>query len=122
MRHQHLDLEHVGLLVQPQFRREHAAMGRVHALVDLQAHDGREMAIPQFGLDHRQQVVRFFFVDFDDGIAGHPEQLAGQDLASREQQVKVVGNEVFELDEGVAVADAHEARRDILDQGTLTRA
>ena len=74
--HHAVGLEHVLALVEAEFRGEHAAMGRVHALGDFHPHDRREAAVAQFGLDQREQVVGFFLVALGIGIAGDAEKFA----------------------------------------------
>ena len=70
---QHAGLEDVMLLVQAQFRRQHAAMGFGHAARHLHPDDRGKLAVAEFGLDHVEKVVGCLFVAFGVGVPGDPE-------------------------------------------------
>ena len=99
---QPLALEHVLALVEAELGGEHAAMHRIDAVADLEAHDRRELALAQLGLDHRDQVVGVLLVALGVGVAGDAEELAAVDLHAREQEVEVVRHDLLERHEGVA--------------------
>ena len=104
------DLGHVLVLVQAKLGGEHAAMQRLHALHDREAHDRGELAIAQLGLDHRHQVIFLVLVVLGVGVARDAEELAGLDDGAREQRVEVVRHDVVERREALRLADPQEAR------------
>ncbi len=108
--HQAVDVENFHVLLEPQLGSEHAAMDRRHGGADLKAHGGRKLAVAQFGLDDLQQVVGLFLVALHDRVARDSEQVPALDVQLGQEQVEIVGNDVFERDEVAAIPDAHEAR------------
>src|SRR5216683_369304 len=104
-----VDLEDVGALVESEFGCEHPTVHRVHSLHHFEPHDRREAPVAQFSLDEREQVVGVFFVALGVGVARNTEKLARSYVDSREQEVEVVGDDVFERDEPVALADSEKS-------------
>ena len=117
-----LGFEHVDHLVEAELGGEPAAQRRLHGLVDLEAHDRRELAIAQLDLDHLEQIVGLFFVALGDRVARDAEHRARLDLHAREQEVEVVRHHVGEIDERARRPEPHEPRRAPPPIGTLTRA
>jgi len=105
-----VDLEDVSLLVEPELRRQAAAVRHFHPARDFEPNDGRKLALLELRFDQREQVVRFVLVAFDVGIAGHAEQLCAIDLHPGKQEVEVVCHDFFERHEDHGVANLDEAR------------
>ena len=99
-----LDLERAGDLL---------ADHRAHLGADLDAHDVAEAAPAQLVLDRLEQVVGLVG-DREVGVAGDAEDVVVDDLHAREQRVQVLGDQVLERHEGVAVAGRDEAREHLL--------
>ncbi len=106
----HVGFVDVAVLVQAQFGGQHAPPRRIDVVRRLQANDGRELAVAQLGLDHREQIVGRILVALGVGIAGDPEQLDGADLHPRKQVVDAVGHHVFQRDEPPGGADPDKSR------------
>src|SRR5229473_6906539 len=102
-------LEDVGPLVESEFGCEHPAVHRVHSLHHFEPHDRRETPVAQFSLDEREKVVGVFFVALGVGVARNAEKLARGYVDSREQEVEVVRDDVFERDEPVALANSDKS-------------
>ncbi len=79
-------------------------------LADLHAHDGRELALAQLGLDHLEEIVGLLLVALGDRVARDPEQLVALDLHAREQEIEVERHHILERHEHVASAHPQEAR------------
>src|SRR6266851_7150635 len=105
-----VDLEDVGPLVESEFGCDHPTVHRVHSLHHFESHDRREAPVAQLSLDEREQVVGVFFVALGIGVARDAEKLARGYVDSREQEVEVVRDDVFERGEPVALADADKSR------------
>ena len=86
---------------------------RAHPRADLDAHDVAEAPPAQLVLDRLQQVVGLVG-DREVGVAGHAEDVVVDDLHAREQRVEVLGDQVLERHERVAVAGGDEARQHLL--------
>ena len=69
------------------------------------------MTVTQLGFNHRQQVIRLFFLAFHDGIAGDPEKFTGGDLHTRKQQIQIVGNNILEFHKGIAAINTQKPWR-----------
>ena len=81
-----------------------------HAGGDLETHDRREAALPEPALDHGEEIVGLLLFDRRVGISGHAEELAAQDLHTREEQIQLAGDHALQRDEGVAILELDEAR------------
>ena len=85
-------------VLQAELLGEHRSPGRIETLLDLQAHDRSQTALPQTRLDELEQVVGHVLVHVVDGVPGHPADLAGPDLHPREQKIEVVGHHALKGD------------------------
>ena len=101
-----LDFIHAEPLDQP------GAQRGIHGRADLESHDLAEAPAPNFVLDRLKEVIGLVR-DLEVGVAGDPEHLVAEDLQTREQRVKVPGDDLLERDERVR-RDLHEAREDLL--------
>jgi hypothetical protein len=106
------DVEHV-LVLDHQRAGDLLADRRAHVRAHLDPHDVAEAAPAQLVLDRLEQVVGLVG-DREVGVARDAEDVVVDDLHAREQRVQVLGDQVLERDERVAVAGRHEAGQHLL--------
>ena len=110
---------HHVVLGQFQFGADELQSGGGDVVLDLEPNGLAEAAAAQLHLDRGQQVVRLFVLHRQVGVAGDPEGDVIHDVHPREQLLEVLGDDLLQRDEPLAVRQHHEAgkQRRNLDAG-----
>ncbi len=108
--HHHVGAVDVVVPVEAELGGEHAAVIGIDAGFDLQPDDRSELAVAEFRLDHRHQIVGLLLVPLGVGVAGDPEHLRGRDLHAREEVLETMGHHILEQNEPVLGPDPQEPR------------
>jgi len=79
-----------------------------HGVRHFEPDDRCKASVAHLGFDHREQIIRSFFVALRVDVARHPEQRCGLDDGAREEKVEIRRDHTFEGNEVVPVFRGHE--------------
>ena len=96
-----------------EFAHEQTEQIVAHVVGDLEPDGALETPTPQFHLDRFEQVVGFFLLEREVGVAADPERRPFLDDHADEQPVESGGDELFDRQEPAGASDTHEAREHV---------